>query len=167
MSVNFQEKSCQILVKDRKFGIYDAEDKTPAKIIEYNSDLCNARVTNEREVDILFTAIDNCIIINRPNGEMDNRCDAMLCYESNLFFIELKNKRDKWQAEGLSQIESTIKRLIDENPDYYFGFKKRKAIVANRKNRFPSFHESNAEQREYFSSKYKMRIQFEAEINIK
>ena len=56
--------------------------------------------------------------------------------------------------------------MIDENPDYYFGFRKRKAIVANRQNKFPSFHKSNAEQREYFSSKYKMRIQFEAEINI-
>jgi len=39
-------------------------------------------------------------------------------------------------------------------------------IVANRQNQFPSFHKSNAEQRQSFISKYKMRIQFEAEINI-
>jgi len=44
--------------------------------------------------------------------------------------------------------------------------KKRKAIVVNRKNQFPAFNNSNAEQRQYFSSKYKMRIQFEAEITI-
>jgi len=56
--------------------------------------------------------------------------------------------------------------MIDEIPDYYYSFNKRKGIVANRKHQFPSFHSSNAEQREYFKSKYKMRIQFESEIII-
>ena len=75
--------------------------------------------------------IDNCIDILRNNGDMDNRCDAMLSYESNLLFIELKNKRDSWKAEGLEQVEATIQRMLEQNEKYYYNFKKRKAIVAN------------------------------------
>jgi len=167
MSINFQEVACQTILKERRFGLYDPEDKTPVKVVDFDSDLSNAKVINEREIEIHLTAIDNCIIVNRENGEMDNRCDAMMYYESVLLFIELKNKRDSWQAEGLNQIESTVKRMIEEDSDFFYGFKKRMAIVANRKNQFPSFHESNKEQREYFSLKYKMRLQFEAEILIR
>ena len=166
MKVNFQEQKCQIITSQKEFGLYDAEDKTPAQIIDYSSDLCNAFVKNDKELEVLFTAIDNCVTINRANGEMDNRCDIMLSYSSNSLFIELKNKRDDWQSEGLFQIENTVKRMIEEDPNFYYQFKKRKAVVANRKNQFPSFHGSNAEQRQIFSSKYKMRVQFEAEIII-
>jgi hypothetical protein len=79
----------------------------------------------------------------------------------------LKNKRDSWQSEGLAQIENVVKIMIAEIPDFYNAFTKRKAIVANRKHQFPAFQESNIEQRQYFSSKYKMRVQFEAEIIVK
>jgi Holliday junction resolvase-like predicted endonuclease len=99
-------------------------------------------------------------------AQMDKRCDCMLTYDSTLLLVELKNKRDSWQMEGLSQIENIAKKMIEEIPNHYNSFKKRKAVVANRKNQFPAFNNSNAEQRQYFSSKYKMRIQFEAEIVI-
>ena len=98
---------------------------------------------------------------------MDNRCDCMLTVEDTLILLELKNKRDSWQSEGLAQIEATIKRMKNESHQFYNEFKKRKAIVANRKNQFPMFYESNKEQREYFMKEYKTRIQFEAEIVIK
>jgi len=167
MSINFHENACQTLIKEKYFGLYDSEDRTPVKVVNFDSDLSNARVINERELEIRLTAIDNCIVINRENGEMDNRCDAMICYESNLLFIELKNKRGSWQSEGLNQIENTVKRMIEDDSKFFYGFKKRKAIVANRKYQFPSFHESNKEQREYFNLKYNIRLQFEADIFIK
>lgn len=167
MSVDFLKADCQRTTSEKKFGLFDAEDKTPAIIKLIDEPTWNATVVNNGGKDVLFTAIDNCIDVFRENGEMDSRCDCMLSCDFTLLLVELKNKRDSWQAEGLVQIENIAKKLVDEIPDYYFSFKKRKAVVANRKNQFPSFHEVNVEQRQYFISKYKMRIQFEAEIIIK
>jgi hypothetical protein len=166
MSVDFFKSDCQKTTSEKKFGLYDAEDKTPAKIKLIEEDTWNATVMNNGGKAILFTAIDYCIDVLRENGEMASRCDCMLSYDSTLLLVELKNKRDSWQAEGLGQIENIALRMLVEIPEYYYSFRKRKAVVANRKNQFPAFHESNAEQRQYFSSKFKLRIQFEAEIII-
>jgi len=166
MSINFCKIECQTITDKKRFGIYDAEDKSPAILKYDDEDSWNATVINNNCKNLLFTAIDNCIEIRRANGDMDNRCDCMLTYEETLLLIELKNKRDSWQSEGLFQIEATIKQMINENIQFYNQFKKRKAIVANRKNQFPSFQESNIEQREYFKKEYKTRIQFETEIVI-
>jgi hypothetical protein len=165
MSIDFCKTECQTNTNKKRFGIYDAEDKSPAKLKYDDEYSWNAIVINDNCKNLLFTAIDNCIEIKRANGDMDNRCDCMLTYEETLLIIELKNKRESWQSEGLSQIETTIKQMM-ENIQFYNKFKKRKAIVANRKNQFPSFQESNKEQREYFKKEYKTRIQFEAEIII-
>lgn len=166
MSVDFFKAVCRKTTSEKKFGLYDAEDKTPAIIKLTDESTWNASIINYGGKKVSFTAIDNCIDIFRENGEMDSRCDCLLTYDSTLLFVELKNKRDSWQTEGLAQIENIAKIMINEIPDHYFSFKKRKAIVANRKNQFPAFHNSNAEQRQYFSSKYKMRIQFDAEISL-
>ncbi len=164
MKVEFLKADCQTTTNERKFGLYDAEDKTPIKVHLTDEDKWNATVLNSESKNVLVTAIDNCIDIIRPNGEMDNRCDCMLTYDTTILFIELKNKRDSWQSEGLAQIENVVNVMIEESPEFYNAFTKRKAIVANRKHQFPSFHQSNIEHRQHFSSKYKMRIQFEAEI---
>jgi len=166
MSVNFFKADCQKTTSEEKFGLYDAEDKTPAKIKLTDELTWNATVVNRGGKTVFFTAIDNCIDIFRENGDMDSRCDCMLSYDSTLLLVELKNKRDSWQAEGLSQIENIVKRMVEEISEHYYHFRKRKAIVANRRYQFPAFQTSNDEQRQYFWSKYKMRIQFEAEINI-
>jgi hypothetical protein len=166
MSVDFFKVDCQKITEEKKFGLYDAEDSTPAQIKLVDEQYWNATVLNDKAKKILFTAIDNCIELLRENGEMDSRCDVMLNYEGNLLFVELKNKRNAWQAEGLAQIEATINRLKAENKEFYFGFKKRKAIVANSRHQFPCFQEVNIEQREFFMKIHKARIQFEAEIII-
>jgi len=167
MSIDFFKIECQETTSEKKFGLYDAENSTPAEIKLNDEPTWNATVVNNQGKTVSFTAIDNCIDVFRENGEMDSRCDCMLSYDSELLLVELKNKRDSWQTEGLSQIENITKIMIQEIPEYYYSFKKRKGIVANRKNQFPAFHDSNLEQRQYFMSKYKMRIQFEAEITIK
>ncbi len=166
MSVDFSKAACQSKTKEKKFGLFDAEDKTPAIIKVDDEASWNATVVNNEAKEVHFTAIDNCIDIFRENGEMENRCDCMLRYDTTLLFVELKNKRDSWQAEGLGQIEATIKRMKDENNDWYSSFTKRKAIVANSKHQSPCFQTVNLEQREYFMRNYKARIQFEAEIII-
>lgn len=164
--MDFCKIECQTRTNERKFGIYDAEDNTPAKISYGSAHSWNAKVINETCKNVLFTAIDNCIDIKRPNGDMDNRCDCMLTYDETLVLIELKNKRGSWQTEGLFQIQTTLERMVDSGNGFLDTFKKRRAFVVNRKHQFPSFQESNIEQREYFWKNYRTRIQFEATIII-
>lgn len=166
MSLLFSKAECQEKTNKTEFGLYDAEDNTPVKINLTDKDLWNATVLNDKSKTILVTAIDNCIDLFRPNGEMEDRCDCMLTYDNTILLVELKNKRKNWQSEGLDQIENIVKIMIKQTPDFYCGFKKRKAVVANRKHQSPNFQEANIEQRQYFWSKYKMRIQFESEIKI-
>ncbi len=150
-----------------RFGICDRDDKSPAFLNIDHSEKWIATVVNASPPKtIQFTAIDNCIDICRDNGEMESRCDAMLQYEDRLVFVELKTKRADWKSEGLGQIEATVKRMLLEIPEYYFGFKKRKAIVANSKHPSPAFHGSDKEIREIFKRQYRMHLQFEAEITL-
>jgi len=166
MSTDFFKTSCQNRTTEKKFGLYDSDDETPAKIKFTDQQSWNAIVINQEGRTVLFTAIDYCIDFFKDNGNMDSRCDCMLTYDSTLLLVELKNKRGSWQSEGLSQIENVASRMLDEIPNFYYGFKKRKAVVANRKNKFPAFQESNSEMRQYFRSKFKMYVLFEAEIKI-
>ncbi|HOF46223.1 MAG TPA: hypothetical protein PLZ46_05520 [Bacteroidales bacterium] len=155
--MQFFKADCQETTDITKFGLYDAEDNTPVKIKLTDEELWNATVLNNSGKSVLYTAIDNCIDVFRPNGNMNNCCDCMLTYNNTLLLVELKNKRESWQSEGLAQIESIVKTIIEEIPDFSNEFKTRKAIVANRKHQFPVFHESNIEQRQTFRSKYRMR----------
>jgi hypothetical protein len=167
MNINFSKTECQTDTNEKRFGIYDSGDTKPAKI-KYDDEECwGAIVLNDSCKSLLFTAIDNCIEIRRANGEIDNRCDCMLTYNETLLLIELKNVRASWKANGLSQIEATIKHMLDKEIQFYDRFKKRKAIVANRIHQSPHFEESDKEQREKFMKLYKTRVQFDAEIVIK
>ena len=166
MSVNFFNADCRIITRDKRFGICDDDNKKPAYT---NTDTANkwiATVVNDAALEINFTAIDNCIDIFRDNGEMESRCDVMMAYQNSLLFVELKTKRKNWKAEGLGQIEATIQKMLDTNNDYYYGFKKRKAIVANSKHKTPCFEENDAETRIRFFREFKIRLQFNAEIVI-
>jgi hypothetical protein len=166
MKVDFLKQGCQRIVNDLKFGICDDDNKLPAYIKISDEAEWIATVINNEAKEITFTAIDNCIDIYRANGELDKRCDVMLNYANNLLFVELKNKRKNWKSDGLAQIEATIKRMIKDNKDFYDNFNKRKAIVANSKQKFPCFETNDMEHRDYFKRKYKIRIQFESEIII-
>ncbi|MGF7232723.1 hypothetical protein [Arachidicoccus sp.] len=127
MSVQFLKADCQNTTSEIRFGLSDAEDMMPVKIKLTEEELWNATVLNNDSKNILVTAVDNCIDVFRQNGEMENRCDCMLTYDTTILFVELKNKRDSWQSEGLFQIENIVKIMIAETPDYYNNFKKRRA----------------------------------------
>ncbi len=164
MGIDFSKTECQTTTRERRFGIHDAEDNSPAKIMLEDESSWNATVIHDNAKSILHVAIDHRIEIRREKGEMDKRCDCILVCEDTLILLELKNKRGAWQTEGLAQIEATLRRLRQEGHRFYSESPKRKAIVANRKHQFPSFVESNKTKREYFMRQYRTRIQFEAEI---
>lgn len=167
MSNDFCKTKCQTTTSERRFGLFDPEDSSPA-IIKFDDDeTWNAIVINSNSRTIIHTAIDNCIDIRRDNIDMDNRCDSMMTAGDMLILLELKNTRDSWQTDGLLQIEATIKRMKEENHSLLTTHKKKLAVVANRKHKYPAFSTSNKEQREYFMKEYKMRIQFESEVVIK
>ncbi len=167
MNVDFFKSECCDSTSEIRFGICDEENKEPAYIDTDYEENWIAIVLNGEAKKIQFTAIDNCIDVFRKNGDMEKRCDAMLSYDSTLIFVELKTKRRDWKTEGLNQIEATLQRMIIEDKEYYFGFKKRKAIVANLKNAFPAFQSFDSERRAWFNKEYGIRLQFEAQIVIK
>jgi len=167
MSLNFFKAECQTRTNAMRFGLFDPENQMPAKIIFDNEEDWNATVINDKSIIIYFTAIDNCVEVLRDDGEKDRSCDVMMVYNNILLLVEIKHKRKEWQLDGLSQIESTIKKMIFDNSEFYYSFTKRQARVVNRKYESPYFQEFHAEQREYFWKNYKVRnIQFDSEIMI-
>ena len=100
MSINFFKSTCQSQTNQYKFGLCDDPNEDPA-YIDIDIDDCSkwiAIVENNQEIEVIFTAIDNCIEILRSDGTMDNRCDCMLTYNNHLIFVELKEKnyRNNW-----------------------------------------------------------------------
>ena len=167
MKVNFFKPECTCSTNEIRFGLCDKDDKKPAFINVDETEKWIATVVNSSPAkNIQFTAVDNCIEMFRENGEIESRCDVLLQYDTKLLFVELKTKRANWKREGLGQIEATIKRMIDEIPEFYYSFHKRKAVVANPKFPSPSFQETDIELREFFRRNYKIRLQFDNVVKI-
>ena len=166
MKVDFFKVTCQKKIKVSRFGLCDDDDKKPAYTDTKDERKWIATVINNFPKEITFTAIDNCVPIFKDSKNMDSRCDVMLNYENTLMLVELKHKRKDWKSQGLGQIEATLKKMLEHERTFYYGFKKRKAIVANSKFKTPCFEDYDAEQREYFKKNYKIRLQFDAEIII-
>ena len=64
MSVNFFETDCkEDTRKEKQFGICDDQNGTKAYTNTTDSTKWIAIVKNVKEIDVSFTAIDNCIIV--------------------------------------------------------------------------------------------------------
>jgi hypothetical protein len=162
MKVNFFDLRCQTSTEVALFGLCDNEDKTPSYISLNKPDKWNATVRNQACRKITHTAIDNCIVITRENGQMDNRCDCMLTYQNNIVFIELKNKGSDWIGDGINQIEATIQNFRKNHE--LTGIKHKRAFVANRKH--PNFHVIDNETSRKFWDKHRVRLNIDSEIYI-
>lgn len=143
MSINFFESKCQSHSSKKRFGLCDdpSPDKNPAYIDEVDGKKWIAVVENEYRYEVMFTAIDNCIEIKRPDGTMDKRCDGVLTYNSCVIFIELKERGalgNKWVKDGEKQIRTSIDyfKADDRSEDYLH----KKAYIANSEH--PKFKES-------------------------
>lgn len=150
--IDFFISQCQTEnIYAKKFGICDDEDegaKTPAYISTNPADKWVAVVQNQTEKAINFTAVDNCIEIRRSNGDMDNRCDAILTNDEHIVFIELKVQRTSgWITHAVDeQLQTTIDHF-KENCDIN-KYRYKRAFVCNRK--FPRFNVSNKEKMNVF-----------------
>ncbi len=133
MPVDFFISGCKSTTSKDKFGLCDDPPpaKNPAYIDEDSPEKWIAEVKNLSKISVDFHAIDNCIEILRPNGEMGSRCDCMLHYDKSLIFVELKDRgHGGWIAKGSKQISNTI-RIFKQSNDID-DYDKVKAYVCNK-----------------------------------
>ena len=166
MSINFFKSTCQSQTNQYKFGLCDDPNEDPA-YIDTDIDDCSkwiATVENNQEIEVIFTAIDNCIEILRSDGTMDNRCDGMLTYNNHLIFVELKEKnyRNNWVVKGEKQLKNTINVFI-ANHDLEI-YKSKKAYIANNKK--PNFQSSQITRMDKFKDETGFRLIIQNTIEI-
>ncbi len=133
MSLNFFKDECQHEpINIETFGLCDDDDNNqayPDTNID-NQDDWIATVKNTNNLDIVFTAIDKCVL---KDGEFPNRgrCDCMLTTDQHLYLVELKNQKPPWQSNAVEQLKSTIQFLLEKHD--ISSFNKKKAFACNKK----------------------------------
>ena len=161
MKLNFFENSCRKDTDAKRFGICDPEGALPAFITTDGAKKWIAIVMNPTKKNIQFYAIDHCLVMTKSGREI-KRCDAMLHYDQNLVFVELKEVIKSRVSSAIKQIESTIK-VFSKNHDLN-SFSKKRAFIANR--RQPAFKYSQREKMQNFYNKHKVRLILHNEIKI-
>lgn len=161
MSQTFLDKKCQTFSDRKLFGLCDDPHpaSNPAYIDEKDGAKWIAVVINEYRYDVTFTAIDNCIPIDREDGKFAKRCDGVLTFNSTVTFVELKQRGaigNAWVIDAEKQLRTTIGyfEMEDEAEDY----NKKNAYIANSEH--PKFKESQARRMEQFfnDTGYVLRI---------
>lgn len=163
--IDFFKKDCQQHTNALEFGLCDETDeneKTPAFINEENSALWIAKVSNQTQKNVIFTAIDNCISILRTDGNMEKSCDGMLTHDDNIDFVELKEGRMSWIQGGIEQLKITVE-IFSENHDLS-QYRKKRAFLANRKH--PHFQHSRKEDMQKFKNETDVRLIIHNRIKI-
>ena len=131
--MNFFDSACQEPArKDCLFGLCDDQDGTKAYANTDDSSKWIATVQNDSYVELIFTAIDNCVIMgNEEQGR--GRCDGMLTSIEHIYFVELKNQKEGWISEAIVQLESTIRFFMEHHDISRFRYKK--AFACNKRHR--------------------------------
>ena len=162
--INFFEAACrEEAITGNRFGICDDQNGMAAYVDMDEQHKWIATVNNPEAKPVCFTAIDNCIDIVNPNGDMDSRCDGMIDYEQNIVFVELKNQlTGGWASDGLKQLESTIVHFQQNHNFSVYNYKR--AFVVNKKRKH--FQTIQTELKRRFFDTYRVRISIGGEINI-
>ena len=97
MPINFLQENFKTESSRKEFGLCDDIPNSPAYIDENDRLKWIALVKNPNNKEIDFYAIDNCVIIKRPNGEIESSCEGVLVENSTLTFVELKERaKGQW-----------------------------------------------------------------------
>ena len=158
--MNFFQESCQEApINNIVFGLCDDQNGSKAYTNTDDKTKWVATVKNDSEIELIFTAIDKCVI--KDNEETGRgRCDAMLTSKKHLYLIELKDSLPPWQTFAIEQLESTIKFLKEHHDISSFIHKK--AFASNKKR--DRFQVIDNEFNLKFFRKYGFRIDVQAEI---
>jgi hypothetical protein len=167
MSTNFFDEHCQSKIDQPRFGLCD--ESSPSNAPAYiDIDVSNeetkwiAIVENANKIEVIFTAIDNCIEIKESEGK---RCDGMFTYEDCIIFVELKERKGKtrnWVKNGDEQLRNTIS--IFSNNHSMSSYRNKKAYIANNKR--PNFQESQMVRMERFRDETGFRLEIQNTIII-
>lgn len=131
MSLNFFKSDCQYPpIALKNFGLCDNQNGSKAYLDTANPDTWIAEIKNEGNLEIIFTAIDKCVLQD-DEYKGRGRCDGMLTTDNHLYLVELKNQEPPWQKQAIDQLISTIQFLLDTHD--LSQYKKRKAIASNKK----------------------------------
>ncbi len=162
MKIDFFNNNCnEDSLNESEFGICDDEDGRRAYTDITDRNKWIAHVSNINKKDVIFTAIDNCVVIKKTGtNDNESNCDGMLRYNDSLYLVELKNKRSNWKTDAINQLLNTIK-LLKINHDLNI-FKHKKAFASNRKH--PQFAVISSEQKMKF---YRESDGFIIDINSK
>lgn len=151
MSFDFFNSGCSESKRtDQEFGICDDQngDKAYTDVTHQNKWI--AKVFNKVGYDVVFTAIDNCIILfKKGTKDKESTCDGMLTFNQSLYLVELKEQDKSWKTKAISQLENTI-RLLWENHDLD-AIKFKKAYACNKKH--PYFETMSMEEKKLFFRK--------------
>ena len=129
MSLDFFNTGCQEAPRrDLEFGICDPPGNDKAHTTIENAQNWIATVKNETAKELVFTAIDKCVLSDAEYKDT-GRCDGMLSSDSLLYLIELKDARKKWRPHALDQLESTINLIEQNHPNILEGYEKKGASV--------------------------------------
>jgi hypothetical protein len=95
MKLDFFSVECQYPpIYDNTFGLCDDQDGTKAYPDKVNPNKWVAKVENESNLEITFTAIDKCVLKDTDFKDR-GRCDGMLTTHHHLFLVELKERDSK------------------------------------------------------------------------
>ena len=139
MPINFLEAKCSETTNVSLFGLCDAPppSKDPAYISYEIADKTEwiAEVENNSLLEVVFTAVDNCIDVKRSDGSEEQRCEGFLTYSDVVIFVELKNRASKgWISKGRDQLMKTIE-LFSLNHDISL-YNGKRAHIANKQRPF-------------------------------
>jgi hypothetical protein len=130
--MSFFDSEHQYASTKRRFGLCDDEPPPhkPAYLDEIDGGKWIAVVDNYYQFNILFVALDNSIVLKKPDGKKDRCSDGLLAYDSTVIFVELTTGTNKnWKNDKDEQLRITIKHFEDtKEADLY---KVKKAYIAN------------------------------------
>ncbi len=161
MSINFQVELCQEKISHSIFGLCDEHAGEKAYTNTHDTEKWIATVHNNRNKDLIFTAVDKCVIKENEHAGR-GRCDGLLTSDEHIFFIELKNQAKSWITNAIEQLESTIIFFVESNDINIY--KHKKAYACNKQHKH--FQEIDNELNLRFFRQYKVRIDVQADIII-
>lgn len=166
MSLDFFDTICsETPRKDAEFGLCDDKNDVAAYSNLDNKDNWIAIVKNDNQEEIVFTPIDNCIVIPKEDSkEKESTCDGMLTFRNSIFLVELKNDRTgAFKTKAIEQLKNTIK-LINTSQTINQRFKK--AFISNKKTKhFVTL--KTEEKKRFFAETNGFRLDFNRTITIK
>jgi len=154
--MDFFDTDCQeSVINESLFGLCDDESGLKAYTNTDDQTKWIATVKNDNNKDLIFTAIDKCVIKDEEEPER-GRCDGMLTFDDHIYFVELKDERKNWLTGAMNQLDSTVQFFIEYHDISIY--KHKKVFVCNKRKRRKRFYESYNELNRHFFTKYRVRV---------